>query len=696
MSQPRKITLSLFLSTLLAGSCFATENLGVIGINSTTIDDKFISNPTEISNTVTMTGEQIEKINPHSVVDILSNVPGVTLENVGTDAVKVHIRGIENQMYMGEKPGVVIVIDGVPVQETSGKINIDLDNIESIKVIKGGASYLYGNDAIAGAIVITTKRPKGKNFSKIESEVGSFNSKRFSASTNQSFKNSALQLQGSYRDTDGYWDDAFVTVKSANGKYQYYINDKSDITFGADLTQRKTGDGNSVSGTLAAQTNPRSVGELAYGGYYDSDLTKFFVTYSNNIDENSNFMLNVHKYKDDKTSKLNRGTQDVSEIWDQDGAKGEYRTALGNVALMGGFDIQDNKTDQLTHLVSNGSLYSDFATDEKIYAIYTELKYAATDNLTATLNARYDRINHQYVDAINSARNISPTYDVGSYRAGFNYILTPKSSLYANISTGFRTPTVEQISRNYVSLQADPTLNIPSVIGVETTLNHEIGIRGDYAQLAYDASVYQLARKNYIGAIAGSYITSDDPTQSNYANVGDMRSRGFEMAVSSDKKKTVSFNLAYTYLDAVFTNYSLSQQLTVNTARRGQPSNATFQRVDLSGNQVPRTSKNMVNLTVNYKPSSKLTITPEVNGRSSYYADEINANKQNGFVIANLRAQYKYNDSLEFFGRIDNLFDKNYYQFVNISSSALSTMANDATIRVAPPRAFYAGLRYTF
>ncbi|QOG11402.1 hypothetical protein [Arcobacter sp. FWKO B] len=58
---------------------------------------------------------------------------------------------------------------------------------------------------------------------------------------------------------------------------------------------------------------------------------------------------------------------------------------------------------------------------------------------------------------------------------------------------------------------------------------------------------------------------------------------------------------------------------------------------------------------------------------------------------------YKVSESLEFFATIENLLDKKYYQFVNMSSTdTRKTMENDATIRVAPPRAYYAGLRYKF
>lgn len=187
----KKTHISLVCALALSAS--ATD-LGTINVESSTIDEKVDAQKAEVSNVQVITSSDVERINPKSVADILKSVPGVTMTLSGTDSLKVHIRGIDNQMYMGEKPGVAIVIDGVPVQETSGKINVDLDNIESIKVIKGGASYLYGNDAIAGAVVITTKRQKGISKSKIETEVGSFGFKRFVASTNQSFETGALQL----------------------------------------------------------------------------------------------------------------------------------------------------------------------------------------------------------------------------------------------------------------------------------------------------------------------------------------------------------------------------------------------------------------------------------------------------------------------------------------------------------------------
>jgi iron complex outermembrane receptor protein len=672
------------------------EDLGKISVESSTINDNYETKKSEVSSSVVITGEQVTKINPTSISDLLRTIPGLTQELTGTDSVKVHIRGVNNQMYMGEQPGVAIVIDGVSVQETAGKINVDLDNIESIKVIKGGASYLYGNDAIAGAIVITTKNPKGqKDSSKIETEAGSFGTKRFLASTNQAFETGALQLQGAYRDTDGYWDDAFVTEKTLNGKYQYYINDNSDITFGSSVDKRQTGDGNSVSGTIAATTNPTSIGEYSYSGYYDTTLTKSFVTYSNDIDDSSNFLLRLHKYEDDKTYKTARATTAKDEIWNQNGLKAEYKKDFKNFALMIGTDIQRNDTDEKSSTVATGVVTATYETKEDINALYTEVKYQINDKLSSTANLRHDSIKHDYMDKMSSSKNVSPTYSANSYRIGANYDFSVENSIYASLSTGFRAPTVGQISTNQVYLAANPTADIQATLDIEKTYNYELGFRGKTTSLNYEASAYQLDRKDYIGKIAGSYISDADAENNNYGNVGDMRSRGFELSVGTQGNEKLGFNLAYTYLDAKFTNYVFSRQMTDDGDR--YTTDETFVRTNISGNQVPRSSKHKVNLTVDYRPTSSLTISPELVTKSSYYADEMNLQKQKGYEVVNLRAEYKLSNSLEFFGKIDNLMDKTYYEFVNLTSAGVkNTMENDATIRVAAPRAYYAGLRYKF
>ncbi len=705
-----KICISLICALALSGNA---ADLGTISVESSTIDDKFESKKTEVSNTAIITSEDVEKIHATNVENILNTIPGITASNVGNDRVKIHIRGIDNQMYMGEKPGVAVVIDGVPVQETTGKINLDLDNIASIKVIKGSASYLYGNDAIAGAIVITTKRPKGLSSSKLETELGSFGFKRILAGTNQSLENGAFQLQGTIRDSDGYWDDAYLKHKSINGKYQHYLSETSDLTFGADYTKRETGDGSSVHGETQSILNPKSVTEVSYAGYYDTTLIKTFLTYSNDIDENSNFMVNVSRYEDDTTNlsgstdtngdNINDDHKTISdEKWIQNTFKSEYRRSFEKIAIMTGIDLARNeqKNKSIANLTvggfspqTKGDITGDSNNNEDINAIYFEVQNQLTNNLTSTINFRHDNIKYDYKNNLDMTLNTAPSYDANTYRVGFNYKLSDTDNIYTSYATGFRAPTAEQISGNIDKLQANPTFDIPTTLDIETTKNIELGIRGDISSLKYDASIYQLDRKDYLGVRAGSYIrASDDKADLAVDNLGDMRSRGFELALNSDRKKAISFSTAYTYLDAKFKEYSLKQLVQDNVF----PIADVYQTVNLAGKRVPRTSKHTLNITVDFRPIDGLTISPELIAKSSYYADELNKFKQPGYEIINLRSEYKINKSLEIFAKIENLLDKNYNQFVNVSSSDIANNMEDATIRVAPPRAYYAGLRYKF
>jgi iron complex outermembrane receptor protein len=264
---------------------------------------------------------------------------------------------------------------------------------------------------------------------------------------------------------------------------------------------------------------------------------------------------------------------------------------------------------------------------------------------------------------------------------GLNYELDENNYLYTSYSTGFRAPTAGQISGNLSLLQSNPALDIPTELDPEKTQNFEVGIKGTFKNINYDLSAYQLDRIDYIGKKAGSYIWStDDDEYLAVDNVGDMRSRGIELAINSKINDSFSYNLAYTFLDAKLIDYSVNPN-------DGNP------EIELDGNYVPRTSRHTLNLGLDWNVNQKFVLSPEVVAKSSYYADEANLYKQPGYAVINLRGNYKITDSLEVFGKITNLLDKNYYQFVNVSYGSDMT---DATIRVAPPRAFYAGLRYKF
>jgi len=704
------ICLSLFC--VLALNLSAVE-LSEVKVESSTIEDLNYDKKTEVSTVNVIDEKTIDEINPKNINEILQSVPGITAD-VRNSGVEIHIRGIGQQEFMGEDTGVAIVIDGVPVLQNGGKVKFNVDEIESIKVIKGGASYLYGNTALAGAVIITTKKAKNKNSADLKLEVGNYGYQNAELNAYKSTDDYSANINVNYTDDDSYWGiEGKNWTKSANGKLQYYINDDSDITFGANYTDKFEAGGGSVTGVTNATLHPEGVvGDWSYLRDYYSTLQKYFALYSQDFNNGSNLKAQTYYYQDSYDYKsgpedtTGDGLDDsyrnkINEDIDQYGLKIEYRGELNKLAYMIGTDLGQRKLDSYTiQLVdsSRGTAGDTSAGDstENNYAIYAETKYKLSQKMTFVLNGRYDYNNYNYDSAshefdgtnwVDSTVSRETSFNNFSYRVGTTYIINKAEILFANLSTGFRNPTVEQMYKgdfdsNYIN---NPDLK------QETTINYEIGMRGDINIISYEASLFLTDTKDIISRSAGTYYSS--ATDNMYDNVGDARNRGFELSVKSDRSKQLSFSLAYTYLDAYYRKH---KPFTVALGSRSTADDVTY---DITGNQLPRVPHQKFNFITYYKVMKKLELMGTLYAQSSYYADETNFATMPGYATVNLKATYQHKKDMEFFVQVNNIFDRQYYQTVYLYSDKNGDgvlNGEDASITVDPGRIMYAGLKYRF
>jgi iron complex outermembrane receptor protein len=698
--------------TGISSPLWAEETRNIIRVDSTTIDDKFADKRDEPSNVAVISGEKVDNAHAENIQQMLQSIPGVTTELQAGDSLKIHIRGVENQAYMGEKPGVAVVIDGVPVFERTGRVNIDLDNIESIKVIKGGASYLFGDDALSGAVIITTKRGAGYDGYTVAAEVGSFHYKKGLTRAGFSSEQASGHLQISRRETDGYHDDSGSKADYLNGKLMYYLDDTSDLTFGMELSDRSKNSHGAVRGIEAAESDPKSKDIYSYNDYanhYEVDLAKFFLTYSKDIDENTNLMVNLYNYGDETefNSKPNKDDPTLYEnlnLYDQvqRGLKSEYRAGGTDFAWMAGLDLRANRyennveaaIDQFDYLgdptVSMGDPVSDDTTDERVKAAYGEVKYRLFQPLVVTLNGRYDRIEYDYHSNM-SALDLKKDFNVSSWRLGGNYTLADNRDIYANVSTGFRAPSIRQLFAGDIKPDGETASN-PD-LEPEHAVNMEIGYRtkttlfGVEADL--DLAIFQINRKDYIMSTSGQYGKSDG-TENYYDNIGGVRNRGLELALSSLFTSKLYWNLAYTYLDTEYTDYDNFNLLLGNQygylglvdCAVLNPSNSyCIEHYNNEGNRVPRTPEHHLNLSLTYKPASHWTVTGEMDATSSYYADETNQVKIDGHETFNLLINYDREigkADWSFFVRVDNLFDEEYFNTARGGTGDAKTVDSDS------------------
>ena len=159
------IKLSAYFTLVTSFAMAQDQNL------SKTIEEVVISD-TKFAQSKEKSGKIIEKITAkdlenkkgQSLAAVLSQVAGVEVAGSQSGTGK----NLEYYIRGGRSRQVLIVIDGVPVTDASGiGFQYDLrllpvEQIESIEIMKGAASTLYGSGAATGLINITLKKASKK------------------------------------------------------------------------------------------------------------------------------------------------------------------------------------------------------------------------------------------------------------------------------------------------------------------------------------------------------------------------------------------------------------------------------------------------------------------------------------------------------------------------------------------------------
>ncbi len=98
-----------------------------------------------------------------SVEELIESLPGVSLSDSGGQGGQSapSVRGSTTN-------SVLVIVDGAPAGDPAtgladlSRLGIDPEDIESIEVVKGGASAQWGPDASAGVVIIRTKGARGR------------------------------------------------------------------------------------------------------------------------------------------------------------------------------------------------------------------------------------------------------------------------------------------------------------------------------------------------------------------------------------------------------------------------------------------------------------------------------------------------------------------------------------------------------
>ncbi len=157
-----------------------------------------------LPSTAIITSDQIERIKPRDLGDLLSRTSGLQFRDSGG-------RGSTGGIFVrgASSDHVLILINGVRTgSATLGSTrieNIPIESIDRIEVIKGPMSGVYGSDAIGGVVQIFTKQNRDeKTFGLVRSTFGTNRFRNYHAQAGYSEDSYRVHTSLSKESTDGH------------------------------------------------------------------------------------------------------------------------------------------------------------------------------------------------------------------------------------------------------------------------------------------------------------------------------------------------------------------------------------------------------------------------------------------------------------------------------------------------------------
>ena len=223
----------------------------------------------------------------------------------------------------------------------------------------------------------------------------------------------------------------------------------------------------------------------------------------------------------------------------------------------------------------------------------------------------------------------------------------------------------------------------------------EGGFRGQFSNLLdghleWNAGVFHTENHDDILFISAGNLTSEGF----FKNVGQTRRRGIELGLMGGFiDERVRFATNYTYLDAKFRDGFIASS----------PNNPSADEDGLitvrNGNRIPGIPAHIFKFStdVDVLPQWTLGVDARFNSEQVFRGDEANLNSKVGaFWVFNFRTEYRFNDTVTLFGRVDNIFDREYKSFglYGEPDEVLGDKFDDPKfVGVGAPRAGWLGIR---
>jgi len=250
--------------------------------------------------------DHIEALGVQRVEDFISLVPGVTIVDAAeVGDTQINIRGINGTR--DAENSIALVIDGV-LMTNPAAVNREYTNLQQIEILKGPQGALYGRNAAAGAIIITTQKPGEELSANIKGSVAEDSTYLVTGNLSGPIGDSiGWSLGGDWRTTDGFYSDVFNGTDDTIDNYEGWNIDGRmifDITDNWSLDAKaRYGEVDAASITFNSVFHiPSLVDLLEFGFGFPPEVAAAGNENSNS--HNFQFNPNVHSFNEQETIEL--------------------------------------------------------------------------------------------------------------------------------------------------------------------------------------------------------------------------------------------------------------------------------------------------------------------------------------------------------------------------------------------------------
>jgi len=205
-------------------------------------------------------GEQIAQSSIVDLIDLQSAVPALRVNQLQSSAqTNFIIRGYGNGANNpGIEPAVSVYIDGVPRTRSASSL-ADLPTVQRVEVLSGPQSTLFGKNASAGVISVSTLLPEQEMGGMIEATAGNYGSRIIKGTVTGGITDTvSFRLSASDNASDGYATN-ITTGEDVNNRSRSAIRGQLLIEPNDDLTIRMIADYNEIDEECCAASS------LVYG-----------------------------------------------------------------------------------------------------------------------------------------------------------------------------------------------------------------------------------------------------------------------------------------------------------------------------------------------------------------------------------------------------------------------------------------------